>query len=231
MVRSIRYGTIVAILIGGVLGAGLTLPAARSQSSDPPCKSDLEQGENVSTAEVGDNGADEVRTTADAPTAVGLGGADCLRGRNGQENTLIGGDGRDELRGGNEDDDLNGGNNSDTLNGGDGDDHLAGGDGNNQLVGGAGDDVITSGGSEKDTTPDVIYGGDDADQIYVTGGRAEVYAGEGDDIVVTINGFVDTVDCGPGADQALAEVEDQLSNCEEFPYANRIRKPGLKASR
>ena len=98
MVRAIRNSTIAVLLISGVLGAGMTLSAASSRQDGTACTSGpTTEPETGSRAEVGDNGPDEFSTSEDAPTAIGLGGADCLIGRGGSD-TLLGGDGRDELR-------------------------------------------------------------------------------------------------------------------------------------
>ncbi len=215
MVRAIRNSTVAAILIGGALGAGLMLPAAFSQSNVTACdREELSDGENVSSAEVGASRADEIQTTADSPTAIGLGGPDCLTGRDNRADTLLGGDGRDELQGESGRDYLDGGNNS------------------NRMEGGAGGDIIKSGGTEDDGVFDEIFGGDGPDQIYLSGGRARVDAGAGDDVVVAANGHDDVIDCGDGSDQVLYEPADQIVNCEEqLALSSRIRKPGLKITR
>lgn len=248
MVRAIRSGTIVAILIGGVLGAGLSLPAAFSQQDEGACETATEpQPDDVGSAEVGGSSGDALETTAEEETAVGLAGTDCLKGIDGQDNTLIGGANSDELQGANKNDDLSGGsgsdtllggpghdsldggNGSDTLEGGDGKDYIDGGNGRNTLRGGDGTDIIKSGGTDDDGNRDVIRGGDEADLIYLTGGRAEVWAGAGNDTVVAANGFSDEINCGDGDhDQVTFEPGDIVNpDCEEpLALAERIRKPG-----
>ena len=214
MVRAIRNSTIAVLLIGSVLGAGITLSAASSRQDGTACSSGpATEPETGSRAEVGDNGPDEFSTSEDAPTAIGLGGADCLNGRSGSD-TLLGGDGRDELRGGA------------------GEDYLDGGNGSNRFSGGEGNDIIKSGGTSDRGVTEVIYGGEDGDLIFLSGGSAEVFAGPGDDTIVAANGWPDVIDCGDGNDQVSYEPEDTITDCEDLlPLSSRIRKPGLVVTR
>ncbi|MCZ8015111.1 MAG: hypothetical protein O9274_05365, partial [Limnobacter sp.] len=81
------------------------------------------------------------------------------------DNTIIGGDGRDDIRAGAGDDVLIGGLGDDTLNGGTGDDVLIAGEGDDTLVGGEGQDTLIFSGSVLDYRIETttVAGGDVAE--------------------------------------------------------------------
>lgn len=93
--------------------------------------------------------------------------------------------------------------------GGSGDDALTGGDAPAVLRGGPGGDglVGTQG-------VDRLEGGDGADSLNPLGGADTVLAGAGVDSVETRDGQVDTADCGPDGDHALADSNDLLTSCD-----------------
>jgi Ca2+-binding RTX toxin-like protein len=96
------------------------------------------------------------------------------------------------IRGGNGSDDVLGGFNRDFIFGGDGQDCIDGGSGNDVIVGGShGDTLVGFEGS------DLIFGSLEND--------------------TTADGYMDTIDCGPGEDEAWINVggdADVVVNCE-----------------
>jgi Ca2+-binding RTX toxin-like protein len=126
----------------------------------------------------------------DVENITGGSGGDELSGGPGA-NTLSGGGGDDVIVGeANPDPSGPGGN--DTILGGTGDDALNGGDGNNLIVGNDGDDMIEGG-----------------------SGTDSVDAGAGDDQLDTLDGVVDSVNCGAGFDSGQADTVDAVSpSCE-----------------
>jgi|GEM_PF-3540277 len=93
------------------------------------------------------------------------------------DDTLIGGEGRDDQRGGDGNDTIDGGGDRDRIRGGDGDDTLSGGEGADRISGDAGDDTIIGG-----LGNDRLEGGDGADVfVYDLGdGNDRVNGGGGD---------------------------------------------------
>lgn len=91
--------------------------------------------------------------------------------------------------------------NRDLLRGGPGGDRLAGGGGGDCLQGQAGDDRIGGG-----VGTDVIQGG---------WGKDRIGAGSGKDRITAADGARDTVACGPGVDEVLADAADLVArSCE-----------------
>ena len=145
----------------------------------------------------------------DAPTAIGLGGADCLNGAQPAQTRCSAVTAVTSSRGGA------------------GQDYLDGGNGSNRFSGGDGNDIIKSGGTSDSGVSEVIYGGEDADLIFLSGGSANVFAGPGDDTIVAANGYPDVIDCGDGDDQVTYEPGDIITDCEQpLELSARIRKPG-----
>ena len=120
---------------------------------------------------------------------VGGDGADLLTGRH-AENRINGGESSDHLLGSF---------NSDFISGGNGEDYIDGGSGNDKIIGGA---------------YDVILIGFEGDGF------------EGDELISSIDenrtksdGYKDSVDCGPGDDEAWINISndgDLASNCESL---------------
>jgi hypothetical protein len=88
--------------------------------------------------------------------------------------------------------------------GGSGNDELIGSDSSNGLYGTAGHDYLQGNGGN-----DSLYGGP---------GNDDLSGGHGDDIFKTVDGEVDWVDCGPGADYVAADPNDQIM---KFPGPSR----------
>ena len=161
----------------------------------------------------GGSGADTIYGEADNDNINGGGGnyADYLNGGAGNDtltttsplvwrNTMLGGDGDDELygygllKGENGADLLVGREGNDTLEGGDGPDTLKGGSGHDSLSGGMDEDSlfgeqgrdILNGDSGADLLhgqqgDDELYGGDGPDEIYGGEGKDQLYGGHGAD--------------------------------------------------
>jgi autotransporter-associated beta strand protein len=94
------------------------------------------------------------------PTTINLGGGDDYASSGAQDDTIIGGLGRDQ------------------INAGAGNNTLWGDNLNEQDLPAGGDDVLSSQGGN-----DVLYGGGGADQLYPGAGNDYVNAGQGDDLV------------------------------------------------
>jgi Ca2+-binding RTX toxin-like protein len=108
-----------------------------------------------------------------------------------------------------------------------GDDLVRGSSAGDALLGHAGADVLVGrsardclrGGSGTDRLQggrggDTLVGGPDADLLFGGSGRDQVRAGAGDDVVHVRDGQVDTVHCGAGTDEVLADPQDVLVGCE-----------------
>jgi Ca2+-binding RTX toxin-like protein len=121
---------------------------------------------------------------------------------------LAGDEGKDALLGTERSDQLQGGAGPDRLYGRDGHDLLYPSAGEDTTSGGSGDDFISGGrgSSEPDIQPDNYYGG------------------SGDDYIDARVGGRDTIDCGTGRDEAVADREDELldDDCE------RVRGAAVK---
>jgi Ca2+-binding RTX toxin-like protein len=98
---------------------------------------------------------------------------------------------------------------NDVLKGGDSPDAIDGGAGDDDLNGGNGNDTIT-GGPGKDT----IMGDAVAGQCSVVGYFGSCKSPWGNDTINARDGEVDSVDCGPGADTAVVDAADVVTNCE-----------------
>jgi Ca2+-binding RTX toxin-like protein len=148
----------------------------------------------------GTTGRDHIKGTQSADTINALAGNDEIHARGGDD-TVNGGPGRDEERGGK---------GKDTLNGDDGRDNLDGNQGDDTLNGGANDDKL------KDRRGANTFNG-----------------GEGDDRIDARDrghergqaASIDTVDCGPGDDEARVDSNDKVVNCEHV----KTRKDSKKA--
>ncbi len=148
----------------------------------------------------------------------GGGGGDVLDGRGLDKHRglvrslLLAGDaGGDALLGTLHGDNLEGGSGPDRLYGRGGRDFLYPSAGRDLTVGGGGADFITGGrgSAERDTQPDSYLGG------------------AGDDYISALLGGADTINCGPGFDEAAADREDAVrgGDCERLrgPAAQRAR--------
>ena len=139
--------------------------------------------------------------TDKSETIVGTNGRDTICG--------FGGDDMIDARGGN--DWIDGGAGWDTITGGPGNDTISGDIGHDTITGGPGNDTISGGNG-----PDRIYGGPGNDHI--TGGLYpdRLNGGSGNDWIDAADGYVDTVDCGPGNDTIVTAYypRDNAKNCE-----------------
>jgi Ca2+-binding RTX toxin-like protein len=125
--------------------------------------------------------------TVDVEVEPGTTGNDSLIGGNGNdeifgfagEDFLDGGDGNDTLSGGDDDDFVLAGDGSDSLIGGDGDDFLFAGEGNDTLLGGIGNDFL-----QGDNGSDSLIGGDGDDFGLGGEGNDTLSGGDGDDVLL-----------------------------------------------
>ena len=102
---------------------------------------------------------------------------------------------------------------SETLTGSSGNDVMAGKNGGDVINGGAGNDTLLGGKSA-----DTVIGGADADTIFDDDGRGgdNLQGGAGFDILISVDGGVDSVDCGSGdgiGDSVFVDAEDNVTGC------------------
>lgn len=117
------------------------------------------------------------------------GGGDDVVGSESGNDTLAGDDGRDTVFGGEGDDQLTGGTGADHLHGNLGSDLLHGGEGADTLHGGQGDDAVAGGRDD-----DIVFGDMGADTLLGDSGDDTLSGGLGDDVLTG----------GPGADLFVA---------------------------
>lgn len=169
----------------------------------------IDYGSN-NTINLGDGADDYDGTNGNDGTVNGGSGNDELVGTPG-EDTLNGGDGDDTLIGGSANDVMSGGAGSDVLNGGPGGDSISGeagddslnGEGDSDFLdGGAGDDSLIGGSAD-----DTMRGGDGNDDMSGNAGRDNVYGEVGTDSIEGQEGD-DVLAGGPGVD--LIGREEQL---------------------
>ena len=130
-------------------------------------------------------------------------------------NQRLGSAGRDVLDGSAAGDTLRGLAGNDRLTGFAGRDCLFGGRGGDQLRGGNDSDRLSGG-----RGGDRLFGGQGGDRIDPGRGNDRVAAGRGDDHVRARGWELDTIDCGPGAnDVAIVDRLDQTRRCEQ------VRRP------
>ena len=120
------------------------------------------------------------------------------------DDTVIGGDGDEEVWADAGSDHITGNGGADTLNGADGPDSIDGGDGDDLLYGGADADSLIGGSGADyvygDDGADTLDGGDGADTLDGGYGDKLLFGGAGDDLVYAGVGN-NTVDGGSGADR------------------------------
>jgi Ca2+-binding RTX toxin-like protein len=152
-------------------------------------------GDQEPEAVAGDGG-DLLVGGCDVDTYVGGGGVDTVSFRSDgctfHQTTGVGASLDDAANDGFEDENVGGASNSiEALEGGAAGDVLTGNDLDNVLTGGPGDDSILPG-----------------------GGRDVVLAQDGDDEVNARDGAQDSVDCGAGSDELVADPADEAAGCE-----------------
>jgi hypothetical protein len=153
-----------------------------------------------------------------SPHQEGGDGPDSLSG-DGRPNVLHGHGGADDLDGHGGDDHLLGAGGADDLSGGADNDYHHGAGGTDTVAGGAGDDDILGG-----SGGDIVRGGEDDDQLFDDQGTDSLTGGSGNDRFSTRDGDRDEVDCGRGADVAVADRKDVLADCEHV-YRTRGEIP------
>jgi Ca2+-binding RTX toxin-like protein len=148
------------------------------------------------------------------------------------DDRMYGGDGNDGLRGSSDDDfisgqdgsdDLTGDEGDDTMNGGPGDDSFEGREGNDNLNGGKGNDKLIG---DNDNAP-----GTGADVINGGAGNDKLYHGRSDGERLKSDGFKDTLDCGPGQDEAWINAQtdgDTATNCETVHKYKELVPPSVE---
>ncbi|NEO59670.1 MAG: calcium-binding protein [Moorea sp. SIO4G2] len=129
------------------------------------------------------------------------------------DQTLIGGNGSDNLVGGTGDDLLKGANGRDTLSGFGGNDTLIGGNGQDGLIGGAGNDLL-KGGNGRDSLiggagDDSLNGGNGQDSLIGGAGDDSLKGGNGQDSLIGGAGD-DSLKGGNGRDRLIGGAGDDL---------------------
>ena len=119
-------------------------------------------GSGDTDGDTGDGGAEDV--------------ANLILPGDGNDNTLFGGAGDDQINGYGGDDLIGGGDGRDDLYGATGQDEILGGDGRDFLHGGDGNDVLSG-----DAGDDRLFGGNDNDTLSGGAGDDELQGGDGDD--------------------------------------------------
>ena len=123
------------------------------------------------------------------------------------------------------DDTVNAGDEGDRVFGNRGDDTLNGEGGNDRLIGGPGEDGLSGGGGNDLLRGrhgnDALDGGGGNDRMWPGAGEDTQAGGEGDDRLHALarDNKKDTLDCGPGNDTAVLNVEETLDttvNCERI---------------
>jgi YVTN family beta-propeller protein len=144
-------------------------------------------------------------------------GDDRADGGPGNDRIVEAGLGNDPLlAGGDGDDFIDGNRGTDTIDGGPGNDALRGGAGGEKIDGGLGDDTIRVADDSTDTVNcstgrdtvyvdgengnDILHGGLGNDEMYGRRDNDVVLGNEGDDRISVVDGAVDRVTCGDGAD-------------------------------
>ncbi|MGI9600634.1 MAG: S8 family serine peptidase [Acidimicrobiales bacterium] len=200
---------------------------------------DILRGDDNNDSIFGQGGTDDIAGGAGNDFIIGLDGNDTIEGDTGDD-VVNGGPGVDTVSGGSQNDTLYGLTGNDILNGDGGDDRIFGQIGNdaingglgndfawgneqndvlndpggtNVLNGGPGDDVATGG-----SGPDQIFGDGDnsqaGDDTLLGGGGSDFLLGfAGNDSINSVDGFPDTVNGGPGADNCTTEAIDTVFNC------------------
>jgi Ca2+-binding RTX toxin-like protein len=155
----------------------------------------------------GTNGNDLLLGTEGDDRMRGLGGDDEMEGLGGDD-SMAGGAGRNSLGGGAGNDKMTGGPLNDVFEGENGDDNLNGGAGNDLLIG----DYEDGPGGVKNGA-DVILGGSGDDKLFHS-----AYLASSGGQPLKSDGSKDTLDCGPGNDEAWINVStdhDTAINCEK----------------
>jgi Ca2+-binding RTX toxin-like protein len=99
-------------------------------------------------------------------------------------------------------------------------DYLGGGGFDDTIFGGGGNDTVLAGAGA-----DRLFGGAGADVLVGGTGSDKIFGGPGSDTVMAADGERDTIDCGPGADRAVVDAIDVVTNCEAVQLANTAPAP------
>jgi hypothetical protein len=193
------------------------------------------------------DGDDKVKSEVNVPSTLhgGPGRDDLVSG--GADDTIDGQEDADTLMGGYGNDDMRGGPGVDTVTysyawyrifadiDGKADDgaiggrdnvrtdveNITGGRSNDTLTGGAGPNVLN--GADGD---DTLLGGEGGDALIGGSGRDSLSGESGDDSLNSVDGIVDDVACGEGADTATAdEADDVATDCEAATVSEPVAPP------
>jgi Ca2+-binding RTX toxin-like protein len=135
-------------------------------------------------------------------TKQGTAGADSLFGTD-KGDALFGLEGDDSITALQANDCVDAGAGNDTASGDDGRDSLVGGAGNDRLGGGAGDDQL--------------FGQGGNDRLKGGSGRDTLVGGAGRDRLKARKGAIDTISCGSGLDEVVADRKDKVDvSCERI---------------
>lgn len=233
--------------LGVLLAGGLLLvPAGGARAAFVDCTQNPCLGTDLSDGIFGTDGANRILAGAGFDFVVAYAGPDRIEGGLGGD-SLFGMGGNDTYFGGPGADlvDEEVGDGTESSNG---NDRLDGGPGGDLLIGGIGDDVLLGGdGAESFGDLPGLVGGDGDD--YVDGGIGQdalegdagndlLVGGEGHDFIDAAFGDGpadrDRVRCGPGFDEVVAQVEDDVAaDCESVELvassASAAQRTGSRA--
>ena len=219
-------------------GVSLTIDGAPNDGADG--EGDFLGGDvELLIGGAGDDLLSLVGIPADAPApdargyaalARGLGGNDTIIGSPAPD-SLLGGEGDDQIDGMAGDDTLLGNEGGDTLDGGEGDDRIDGGEGGDLLRGEAGDDTLASGfgddtldGGAGDDALDALEG----DDLLLPSAGRDVYAGGGGEDVLDLSGLAEAVSLDRAlagdnlAGGVLGRVADDVESIVGTPFADTL---------
>jgi Ca2+-binding RTX toxin-like protein len=193
-----------------------------AEATDLPVLADMGAGDD--RFEWGGAGLDFVVLGDGSDFAMDGPGDDHVEGGDGDD-SMVGNffEGSDTLVGGNGNDNLDGYLGDDTLIGGPGDDILQPSDGNDTLDAGPGSDFVGC----DDPGDDTVDAGPGADHVCGGFGMDTVDAGAGDDSVSSFDNQLDgLVSCGAGSDVAWVDPFDPVGlDCEQQGQPQIIRLP------
>ena len=188
-------------LLGDSYG-GMTADRLLTTFVTPDGVIDGTSGNDVIDASYGDADGDKVDGFDGNNDSILAGdGSDSIASGSGAD-TIDAGTGNDTISGGDGNDCIFAGSNNDRLLGDDGDDSLDGGVGSDTLYGGSGHDLVIGGGNTGNA--DLLYGEDGNDTLYGGSGAGAdtLYGGTGDDLLDGLRGN-DLVEGGTGSDTIL----------------------------
>lgn len=202
----------VEVVLGGK-GNDILIGSAANETLEGGIGNDVLDGGLGGDVLIGGPGNDTVdysSRTGDLIVTIGNGSSDDgesgLPGEQDNVNATV-----ENVTGGSGNDTLIGGTGANVLRGGPGNDTLQGDAGNDKLYGDAGDDTL-----QGDAGNDKLYGADGSDVLDGGADLDSYTAGAGNDFLYNDDGVAETVNCGPGSDDAEVDsgATDTFIGCE-----------------